>query len=70
MYKCGGILYPGELITGCNFVYREAYKWGGGGALISDSLRYTSFDHTTSFNVLLMKCIQLNQAGAWKGPPW
>ena len=45
-----GILYPGELITGCIFVYGGAYKQGG--ALISDSLRYTSFDHTTSFNVL------------------
>ena len=45
-----GILYPGELIKKCIFCLQRGLLVGG--ALISDSLRYTSFDHTTSFNVL------------------
>lgn len=46
----------GDLISGgaynrMYFLFTEGLI-SRGGALISDSLRYTSFDHTTSFNVL------------------
>lgn len=45
----------GDLISGgaykkMYFLFTEGLT--SRGALISDSLRYTSFDHTTSFNVL------------------